>query len=476
MEARILDRLVKEVDQAQGKVLIGFQLKELSLSRSIQLATKIKQFRGNKVKLIAGGTYATAEHSALLGVFDYVVVGSGEGILKVLDTVFQGKDIDPVVMAPPIGFEYPLFSDCWVLNEKGDIKQQRLRPLVHPQYNARKALEMMLGIGCSYSCSYCEVAALRGIFGNRYKISFAKPEQAVELMSRELSQDPDIDYIYIFDEDFLLKPTWWIERFAQLYAENLGLPFFIFATPFSVRKWPRNVVALTYAGLDTINMGVQSGSEMVARGLLGRRESKDEIKMCVEFLAQLHVEGKIASPPMLDFIILNPYETLDDLLETCHLMRELPTPFDTVMHCMSFFRGTPLYDSAVNDGMIPTEYRFRHDLHDFMSRLLENELWLDYSNGKSRQWLFLNVLLYGMRGSHKVSEGTRYCGNLTETLLTEELARIKSVSYDDAVSLACSLPNPMEGAYFNWETNQRLVTPCDLKVQKKREGQVLFFL
>lgn len=474
IEAKILHHIIREVDESDGKVLIGFQLKELSLGRSIQLASKIKQYRGNKVRLVAGGTYATVDPSPLLSLFDHVVVGNGKGILRVFDAVFEGLDTGSIVMAPPIGFQSPLYGDCWVLDEHGEMSKGKLRPLIHPQYKISNALEIMLGVGCSYSCSYCEVAALRGIFGNRYKISFAEPEQAIELIHKEVRGDSGIDYLYIFDEDFLLKPAGWIERFSSLYAQNIGLPFFIFATPVSVRKWPGKVITLSHARLDTVNMGVQSGNEGIVRSLFGRRESNGEVRACVRFLTDLYVERKITSAPMLDFIILNPYETADDLLATIRLIVEMPTPFDAVMHCMSFFRGTPLYDSALNHGRIPEEYRFRHDLHDFISRVEENELQLDYSKGESLQWLFLNVLLYGMRGLHEVRGGRRWCGSLTETQLREQLSQITRVRYEDILSLAYSLPNPMDGVYSSWEINEKL-TAGDLTLtrQEKQEWEAL---
>ena len=73
IEARIIQHILRKIDDADGKVLIGFQLKELSLEKSIKLANKIKKYRGNKVILVAGGTYATTEPSYLLSIFDRIL-------------------------------------------------------------------------------------------------------------------------------------------------------------------------------------------------------------------------------------------------------------------------------------------------------------------------------------------------------------------------------------------------------------------
>jgi radical SAM superfamily enzyme YgiQ (UPF0313 family) len=203
-------------------------------------------------------------------------------------------------------------------------------------------------------------------------------------------------------------------------------------------------------------MGIQSGSERIAKNLFGRKESKEEIKTCVYFLTKLYIEGKTTSPPMLDFIILNPYEKVNDLLDTIHLIMDLPTPFNAIMHCMSFFRATPLYMNAKSKGIIPEDYRVKHDLHDFMSRIKENEVKINYTEKEALQWLFLNVLLYGMRGIHKVTvNGVRYYGNFTQQKLNELLAYYKKVSFDEIISFANCLPDPMEGQYLVWEISKK---------------------
>ena len=152
---------------------------------------------------------------------------------------------------------------------------------------------------------------------------------------------------------------------------------------------------------------------------------------------------------MLDFIILNPYEKIDDLLDTIHMIMNLSTPFNAVMHCMSFFRGTPLYTKAKNENLIPKDYQFQYDLHDFMSRVRRNELQLDYTRREYIQWLFLNTLLYGMRGIH-YGDKIRYFGYFTETQFKNLLFSYTDISYDYTVSLASSLPDPMDGYDFMW--------------------------
>ena len=144
---------------------------------------------------------------------------------------------------------------------------------------------------------------------------------------------------------------------------------------------------------------------------------------------------------MVDFVILNPYETTADTVETFNLMRDMPLPFNAVMHCMSFFRGTPLYAKAAAEGVIPPGYRFQYDLHDSVSRIRNNEFGRDFTKSEERAWLRYNTLLAGMNGIHRIKDGGRLFGSVTE----EDLLRYIDIDMpvEDIVRLAETLPNPM---------------------------------
>ena len=424
----------------ESRFLIGFHLKELSSARALQLAQAARREFGDRALLLAGGAYAMAMRGELSSVFDHIVVGSAEGILPILSTTEEA--LPRVIQKSPSRFIYPSFPNAYLLNADGEIVRGRRRPLAHPQYRHAHALEIMLEIGCSYACTFCEVAMLRGLFGPEYRILPSEPARSIEIIRREIQHSPEIDYLYFFDEDFLLKSQKWIETFTDLYAD-IRLPFFIFATPRSVLRGRDKLRALARVGLDTVNVGVQTGSPRIARELFERKEDREEVLKVLSTLTTLHREGLMTSPPMVDFVILNPYETTADTVETYNLMRDMPLPFNAVMHCMSFFRGTPLYTKAVAEGVIPAGYRFQYDLHDSMSRIRNNEFGRDFTKSETRAWLRHNALLAGMNGIHQVKDGRRLFGSLTNDDLLRHIDTDMSV--EDIVRLAETLPNPMNG-------------------------------
>lgn len=440
IERAILKAIGKIVTHDQ-RFAIGLHLKELSASRALQLARAARREFGERATLFAGGTYAMGAQEEISGIFDHIIIGSAEGMIPMVQNA-EGHGTS--ITMPQSTFVYPDFSEAYVLDESGNIARRHRRPLVHPQYRHRSALELMLEVGCSYSCSFCEVAALRQLFGPGYRILRADPARAIEIIQCELDRSPETDYVYFFDEDFLLKSEKWINTFSSLYAK-IGLPFFVFATPRSITRGKSKLDALAAVGLDTVNVGVQSGSKRIARELFGRKEDRAEVISMIETLTSLYRLGRMTSPPMVDFIILNPYETPADTMQTINLMRTLPLPFQAVMHSMSFFRGTPLYAKATAEGVIPRDYRFRFDLHDWKSRVANNELRRDYSLRSDLEWLKYNVTLAGMNGIHGESCRGFFTDNEIDLLLETEM------SMPEIQNLIAKLPDPMDKIVFSWE-------------------------
>ncbi|MDO8522625.1 MAG: radical SAM protein [bacterium] len=441
-------QVLRKITGEERSVLIGFHLKELSYSRAVQLVQAVRTEFGNRAILVAGGTYATSMKEELLSDFDHVVVGDGEGIIPIIKSMETCVSVSPMIESPPRMFRYPLYAEAHVLDENGQINRRHTRPLVHPQYKHRQNMEIMLESGCGYACSFCEVATLREMFGSAYRILQSDPVQSINIIREQLGLSPGIEYVYFFDEDFLLKSEEWISTFAAEYA-SIGLPFFIFATPRSISKGKRKLSALANVGLDTVNVGVQTGSPRIARDLFGRKEDRAEITDVLDVLTSLYRNGRVTSPPMTDWIILNPYEKKEDMSQTIKLMQDMPLPFNAVMHCMNFFRGTPLYKKALAEGVIPPEYRFRFDLHDFLNRVGANEFGLDFTSRSNLEWLKYNTILAGMKGLHTIKGATRYFGSINENDLPKYLETEMSIK--EIAELAASFPNPMDECLFPWE-------------------------
>ena len=368
-----------------------FSVKELDRKRSFQIAEELKK-RG--LKTVAGGSYIMTNPQEACKYFNTLVIG--EVSKQILEDILRGKEgiiYSGLNQQPTIEFyDIPLFY-----LENGRVKKSNdgLRPFLHPQYYYKKELSFTTMRGCSQSCSYCEVSYIKKLFPD-YKIR-KKPLKKVLEYVKEKVEEIKPDYIYIWDEDFLLHSEKEINEFVDEY-KDIKIPFFIFATPKTVVYGKEKLEKLAKVGLHQVNIGIQSASKEIHDNLFGRRESLSEGRNAVRILTNLYKKySNTMAPPMIDLITLNPYEGEQDILRTIKYIYNLPKPFNLIVHIMEFFNGTPLKEDAIKRGFIKKDYSFDYDLHDFISHA---EDVLNKKRKNSLKNLYLSSVLFMMDGIH----------------------------------------------------------------------------
>jgi coproporphyrinogen III oxidase-like Fe-S oxidoreductase len=150
------------------------------------------------------------------------------------------------------------------------------------------------------------------------------------------------------DDDFLARPVRQLEEFAEKYKSRVGLPFSIEASPNTFRK--KKIEILLDAGINIIEIGVQSGSQRVLEEVFNRRIP---VSKTVDVLHQVEPYQETHDLElMLDFIIDNPYETKADIMQTYRYLVDIPQQATINMFTLAFTPGTPLYERAVKDVLI----------------------------------------------------------------------------------------------------------------------------
>ena len=151
----------------------------------------------------------------------------------------------------------------------------------------------------------------------------------------------------------------WLRTFARRYAQEVGLPFRCLASPLAITA--EKLALLTGVGLRGLQIGVQSGSERTRR-LYQREGSSEAVIKAGQILARFIPP---LEPPKYDIILDNPYETLEDLQDTLHLLMRIPPPFQVQPFSLVFIPGTDLHTRAVKDGLIRDEQRqiYRKQFH-----------------------------------------------------------------------------------------------------------------
>jgi len=129
--------------------------------------------------------------------------------------------------------------------------------------------------------------------------------------------------------------------------QKISLPFTCYAHPKYTDK--RIIELLSKAGVMSVSIGIQSGSDGFCRDKYKREQSNGEI---IEFTNTLQ---KLEVIPRYDIIMDNPYESDSDSDATAELLIKLPQPYIAAIHSLCYFPKTELTNQALKDRLITEE-------------------------------------------------------------------------------------------------------------------------
>jgi anaerobic magnesium-protoporphyrin IX monomethyl ester cyclase len=201
--------------------------------------------------------------------------------------------------------------------------------------------------GCPHDCAYCNNCRYTALWG-RSALRMQGVERVIEELAWQLKRLPYIEWVAFGDDDFFIRPLSQIEQFAALYKEKIGLPF---GVAVSARTWRRDKAeVLLDIGLNTVQMGVQSGSQRVLDEVYNRKLSIAKVRAAGKEIAAYSRSRGLRLH--LDFIIDNPYESRDDVARTYRYILDTAWNVKLNVFFLAYFPGTPLYERALADGYI----------------------------------------------------------------------------------------------------------------------------
>ncbi|MEQ8820515.1 MAG: radical SAM protein [Sumerlaeia bacterium] len=334
------------------------------------LTRRLRERLGGGVALVWGGYMAINEPEWCLQHADAVCVGEGEevaveisgrlkardqrGLAGIAGLWRRGRDGEiereprrPLLPAerlealPLLFFErtedelfVPENALTWYVNQaKADGGKSNSATVVH---------DVLFTRGCFFTCTFCfhnvQIGRERGQ-GLYYRP--ADPRWIVEYLKD--AKDRLGKERFVFWEDIFPYDTDWLREFCALYKAEIGLPFSVNFHPKMVRE--ENVRLLADAGMDSCNMGFQSGSERVRREVYGRNETNEEI------LEGARILNKHAWC-CYDTIIDNPFETEEDLRASFELFIAFPHHFVVDTNTLLYFRNQDITKKALAAGLI----------------------------------------------------------------------------------------------------------------------------
>ena len=203
---------------------------------------------------------------------------------------------------------------------------------------------MIASRGCPFTCSYCCCVNLRrllpqGIRGVRTR----SVKSVIDELLEAKKHCKKIVFVHFYDEIFPNLPGW-VDEFTAEYRKKIRLPFTIWSHPKMVEL--ETLKKLKQVGLTEVIMGIQSGSERVRRDVFHRYETQEDI---LNAIAAIQKAGVFWGS--FDLMLQHPFETIQDLKESYHLVQKFPGRYELQLHGLNFLPGTDIVDMAIAQGI-----------------------------------------------------------------------------------------------------------------------------
>ncbi len=361
--------------------------------------------------LIMGGVHAILYPDECIKHCDALCIGEADGQVKeLLDNWDKRLEIkipnfwysseNEIVKTRRLGLTSNLdnvpapdfsYSNYYYATQRGLFQTSNARnhSYNHHQIGHSSTLVYTSDRGCPHSCSYCYNVNLKQIFGenNYYR------KKSIENIIKEIKEIINLEaniyrFINIMNDNMASRTEKELELFAKLYSKEIGIPFYCMVSPMELTV--NKLKSLVNAGCVELNIGIQT-NEKTNLKLYNRKQSNKKIYQVSEMVSAYRNEISV----FYDFIIYNPAEPSESLINTITLIRNLSLPCDIVSHHLCLGKNTVLYKDLISKRINPNDESKidNSDFHDFekhLSSYVKNELFVE------------NILIELMAGPHNV--------------------------------------------------------------------------
>jgi radical SAM superfamily enzyme YgiQ (UPF0313 family) len=320
-----------------------------------------------KPYIIWGGIHPIIHpEDAIRAEVDAICVGEGEFALEeFLDAYRDGRDFTATknfwfrkgaevirngfrpLMSPEDmeGLPFPLYAEHEWIHRRGE----GFVPMGVDDYLRQTGLSYntVWSIGCPFHCTFCGNTKFIANDIRYKKIRHPSPEYAIGEIKAARAKHPHLSSVCFHDDSFMAIPYRQIEEFAIRWHDELGMPFAVYGViPNYVQRDKFEV--LTWAGMNRVRMGIQSGSERLLE-FYKRPTPIEKVEaaatVCASFAPRYHV------PPAYDFIMDNPVEKRQDVIDTLELAYRLARPFTMNLYSLRIIPNTEMEKVMLERGI-----------------------------------------------------------------------------------------------------------------------------
>jgi len=334
--------------------LIGIGGLTTTYGRIKQLCPLIRKCAPNSIFVGGGGwsSYNPTEILQLIPELDMICIGEGEQTFAELyDMISSGSNdfeaINGLCIRDKENFKFTkpraLISDldtipypAYDLMETEIYFKYSPLPLSAASMNSKRRASVVWERGCPRGCTFCSHNGmsridLQNIYGNgdrkegekivrisdkenntfQLPARWPSPQYAVDNI-KLLKEKFDVDFISILDEN-MTSNIKWTQEFCDLYVKE-GLDKIIkwgtLGDAPSVSVKPEIVPIMRDAGCAYISFGFESASDKVLNQDIKKGQLRSHLQKTIDTIKNAKMT------PITTFMIGNPHENIDDLMET----------------------------------------------------------------------------------------------------------------------------------------------------------------
>ena len=240
---------------------------------------------------------------------------------------------------------FPQYGQGEVIYEAGE----GFKPMHAQHYidNDGLSYTTLWSIGCPFHCSYCGNTKFISNDPKYKRIRHPSARYIVDEVKTARERFPHLSHVSFHDDSFMAIPYREIEEFAELWKADLDLPFAVYGViPNYVNR--DKLELLTWAGMNRIRMGIQSGSRNTLE--FYKRPSPPE-KILAAGSVNASFAPKYHIPPAYDIITDNPIETRQDLKDTLQLLYDMERPYTMFIYSLKVIPNTELEKAMKERGV-----------------------------------------------------------------------------------------------------------------------------
>ena len=194
--------------------------------------------------------------------------------------------------------------------------------------------------GCPYLCSYCCEASLKDLYRGEKFLRRRSPADCVAELAAAKAEFRITDVV--FEDEIFAMHQRWLEEFASLYREQIGLPFSAYLYP--TRNIENLLPLLKSAGLKSCSVSLQSGSPRINKEVFNRVFDRNLFLRTVWLCKTYDIDF------YTDVITFNPYEEERDLQDTLEVLLDAEGAYGLCVNKLFVLPGTPLAERLAGDG------------------------------------------------------------------------------------------------------------------------------